>query len=82
MGTVRFSSITPKVQRRTRPKVLIGSSEDPKILENLERCSDVIKAGGAGHKLLMVALGQLSGYKPLITMMYSMHNYYWTFRSG
>ena len=42
---------------RPRPRVLIGSSEDPNILENLGKCSDVIKAGGAGHKLLMVALG-------------------------
>ena len=56
-GTVKFNSMTPTVQERTRPRVLIGSSENPDILENLEKCSDVIKAGGAGHKLLMVALG-------------------------
>ena len=56
-GTLKFNSMTPEVQERTRPRVLIGSSEDPNILEKLAKCSDVIKAGGAGHKLLMVAIG-------------------------
>jgi len=62
IGTVKFNSMTPTVQQRTRPRVLIGSTEDPDILEKLDKCSDVIKAGGAGHKLLMVALGLADVY--------------------
>lgn len=74
IGTVKFSSITPTIQERPRPRVLIGSSEDPYILEKLGKCSHVIKAGGAGHKLLMVALGNKTDSKNGSLFIYLMQD--------
>ena len=56
---VKFNSITSTTsyQERSRPRLLIGSSEDSDILAKMARCCDVVKVGGAGHKIMMVALG-------------------------
>merc|ERR1712079_281373 len=40
-----------------KPRVLIGSAEEERIIAALSKHFTVVRAGGAGHKLLMVALG-------------------------
>ena len=57
LNKIKISSIEGKECSRKGPRVLIGSSENDKILSCLAKECDVIKAGGAGHKLMMVALG-------------------------
>ena len=45
-----------------KPRVLIGSSESPEVVSALSKQFEVLKAGGAGHKLLMVAHGYADIY--------------------
>ena len=45
-----------------KPRVLIGSSESQELVSALSEQFEVLKAGGAGHKLLMVAQGYADIY--------------------
>lgn len=56
------SLISPPDSSRLRPLLLVGSSESPQFLERLSRDWQVVRAGGAGHKLLMVSLGLADVY--------------------
>ena len=59
LNKFKSSSLEVKEILRKRPRVLIGSSENEGVLSRLSKDCDVIKAGGAGHKLMMVALGNI-----------------------
>ena len=50
------NSVTNKIER-TKPRLLIGSSENKDLVFKLSEIFEIVKAGGAGHKLLMIALG-------------------------
>jgi len=62
LNEFKSSSLEVKENSRKRPRVLIGSSENEEIVSFLSNDCDVIKAGGAGHKLMMVALGLADVY--------------------
>ena len=58
-----FLSRTISIPRqREKSRILIGSSEQPDLVAKLSEKFDIVKAGGAGHKLLMVALGFADAY--------------------
>ena len=60
-GTLHWSSkLSTNLERK--PRLLIGSSEDPELVSMFSEQFDVIKAGGAGHKMLMVARGLAEVY--------------------
>ena len=42
---------------RAKPRLLIGSSEKKDLVAKLSESFEIVRAGGAGHKLMMVALG-------------------------
>ena len=56
-GWLHSPSLRPQPNSRTRPLLLIGSSESPQLLKKLSEHWRIVRAGGAGHKLLMVSLG-------------------------
>jgi len=49
-------------RERSKPRLLIGSSENKTLVEKLSEEFEVVKVGGAGHKLMMVALGSADIY--------------------
>ena len=55
LDNLNLSSVSSSSSQSMR--ALIGSSEDDKLAAVLSEKYQVIKAGGAGHKLLMIALG-------------------------
>ena len=60
VGGHRATSVTSSQVSRPvedKPRVLIGSAEEERIIAALSEHFTVVRAGGAGHKLLMVALG-------------------------
>ena len=58
LDNLHLSSVTSTQAMSKRSlRALIGSSEDDRLVSALAEKYQVIKAGGAGHKLLMVALG-------------------------
>ena len=54
-SSVTSSQVSRPVEEK--PRVLIGSAEEERIIAALSKHFAVVRAGGAGHKLLMVALG-------------------------
>ena len=59
LDNLHLSSVSTSSSLSTRSlRALIGSSEDDALVSTLAEKYQVIKAGGAGHKLLMVALGR------------------------
>jgi len=61
-GWVHSSSLLSPPDSRLPPLLLVGSSESPQLLERLSHDWRVVRAGGAGHKLLMVSLGLADVY--------------------
>jgi len=56
------SLISPPDSSRSQRLLLVGSSESSQFLERLSHDWQVVRAGGAGHKLLMVSLGLADVY--------------------
>jgi len=45
-----------------KPRLVVGSSENQLLLDQLEKTFQVVRAGGAGHKMMMVLDGQVQLY--------------------
>ena len=59
LGDFRRSSVNcVQAPERSKPRVLIGLTEDQNIIPKISEHFHVIRARGAGHKLMMVALGE------------------------
>lgn len=55
---LKLSNVSPREgAKRSKPRVLVGYTEDKSILPKISEHFTVIQARGAGHKLLMVILG-------------------------
>jgi len=61
-GWLHSPSLLSTPVSRLPPLLLVGSSESPQFLERLSHDWRVVRAGGAGHKLLMVSLGLADVY--------------------
>ena len=58
---VKLSNVSPREgPERAKPRVLVGCSEDQTVVSKISQQFTVIQARGAGHKLLMVILGEFS----------------------
>ena len=58
---VKLSNVSPREgPERAKPRVLVGCSEDQTVVSKISQHFTVIQARGAGHKLLMVILGEFS----------------------
>jgi len=58
-----LSNVSPREgPERSKPRVLVGYTEDQRIIPKISEHFTVIQARGAGHKLLMVILGLCDAY--------------------
>jgi len=61
-GFRQCSISSVSVAGRSAPRVLVGLTEEERIISQISSHCEVIRARGAGHKLLMVALGLCDAY--------------------
>ena len=61
-GWVQSAQPAAATPPRSPPRLLVGGSEDPALLALLAAQFQVVKAGGAGNKLLLVTLGLADAY--------------------